>query len=203
MTQGAERREQSKVRDERKRSKTSAKMGGIASKKQSKVLVIGLDNSGKSTIINSLKPTSQQQHTEMNATVGFLIEKFSNRNIAFTMFDMSGSGRYRNLWQHYYEECDAVIYVIDSSDSLRLCVNKDELQSFFNHNAIQKKSKNLPILFYANKSDLPQALSVEQISNALELNAIKQHPWHIQSSNAKSGEGIQDGLSWLTEHVKG
>jgi ADP-ribosylation factor-like protein 6 len=71
-------------------------------KKSSCVLCVGLDNSGKTTIINRLKP-DRAQTTDIVPTVGFTVEKFETQNLAFTVFDMSGQGRYRNLWEHYYK----------------------------------------------------------------------------------------------------
>ena len=53
--------------------------------------------------------------------------KLSDRNVGFTAFDMSGQGRYRNLWEHYYKECQGIVFVVDSSDKLRMVVAKDEL----------------------------------------------------------------------------
>ncbi len=47
--------------------------------------------------------------------------------MGFTAFDMSGQGRYRNLWEHYYKECQGIVFVVDSSDKLRMVVAKDEL----------------------------------------------------------------------------
>lgn len=52
---------------------------------------------------------------------------FPDRNVGFTAFDMSGQGRYRNLWEHYYKECQGIVFVVDSSDKLRMVVAKDEL----------------------------------------------------------------------------
>ena len=60
-------------------------------------------------------------------TVGFKVEQFTKNNIAFTMFDMSGASTHRDLWTAYYGECDAVIYVVDCKDKLRICVAKKEL----------------------------------------------------------------------------
>ena len=107
-------------------------------KKKVNLLCIGLDNSGKSTILQYLKaenvdflnhqvPTCNFQTLEVVPTVGFSVEFFSKSKLAFTVFDMSGQGKYRNLWKHYYPDTDGIIYVIDSSDKDRICVVKDEL----------------------------------------------------------------------------
>lgn len=62
---------------------------------------------------------------------------------------MSGQGRYRNLWEHYYADVQAIIFVIDSTDKFRMVVAKEELQTLLNHDDIKRSSA--PILFYANK----------------------------------------------------
>ena len=61
---------------------------------------------------------------------------FSDRNVGFTAFDMSGQGRYRNLWEHYYRDCQGIIFVVDSSDRLRMVVAKDELDMLLQVNNI-------------------------------------------------------------------
>merc|ERR1719183_2867209 len=122
-------------------------------KQQARILCVGLDNSGKSTIINFLKP-KKAATTDVVPTVGFSVEEFSKANLSFTVFDMSGQGRYRNLWEHYYKEAAAIIFCIDSTDKIRLCVAKDELDG-----VLAAAGRNVPILFFANKMDLPTALS--------------------------------------------
>ncbi|XP_023193360.1 ADP-ribosylation factor-like protein 3 isoform X6 [Xiphophorus maculatus] len=88
-------------------------------KKEVNVLCLGLDNSGKTTIINQLKPSNHPNHLgplseewkhvsqtaaqEIVPTIGFNIEKFKSSSLSFTVFDMSGQSRYRSLWEHYYK----------------------------------------------------------------------------------------------------
>uniref|UniRef100_A0A3Q3GSK3 ADP-ribosylation factor-like protein 6 n=1 Tax=Labrus bergylta TaxID=56723 RepID=A0A3Q3GSK3_9LABR len=161
-------------------------------KKEVNVMCLGLDNSGKTTIINQLKPTPAQ---EIVPTIGFNIEKFKSSSLSFTVFDMSGQGRYRNLWEHYYKESHAIIFVIDSSDKLRMVVAKEELDNLLNHEDIC--CKKIPVLFFANKMDLRDAMSSVKVTQMLCLENIKDKPWHICPSNAIKGEGLQEGLDWL------
>ena len=102
-------------------------------KSKVRVICVGLDNSGKSTVINYLKPKKvrcrrlarqpppprltlpplwrvarQSTAAEVVPTVGFSVEEFAKGNLGFTVFDMSGQGRYRNLWEHYYKVCVCV-----------------------------------------------------------------------------------------------
>ncbi|XP_062258958.1 ADP-ribosylation factor-like protein 6 isoform X4 [Platichthys flesus] len=167
-------------------------------KKEVNVLCLGLDNSGKTTIINQLKPANTQAQ-EIVPTIGFNIEKFKSSSLSFTVFDMSGQSRYRNLWEHYYKESHAIIFVIDSGDKLRMVVAKEELDIFLNHEDI--RSKRIPVLFFANKTDLRDAMSSVKVSQMLSLENIRDKPWHICASNAIKGEGLQEGLDWLHEQI--
>ena len=76
-------------------------MGNIFSDVKRKVIIVGLDNAGKSTLINKMQPDAEPE--EVTATVGFREERFRKNSIQFTVFDMSGQGRYRDLWQRYYD----------------------------------------------------------------------------------------------------
>ncbi|XP_062311933.1 ADP-ribosylation factor-like protein 6 isoform X2 [Osmerus eperlanus] len=174
-------------------------------KKEVNVLCLGLDNSGKTTIINHLKPTnptgsfgplsedwkhvSQTQTQDIVPTIGFNIEKFKSSSLSFTVFDMSGQSRYRNLWEHYY-----------NGDQLRMVVAKEELDNLLSHQDI--RSRRMPVLFFANKMDLRDALSSVKVSQLLCLENIKDKPWHICASDAVKGEGIQEGVDWLQDHIK-
>ncbi|CCI48710.1 unnamed protein product [Albugo candida] len=160
------------------------------------ILVIGLDNSGKTTLINHLKPRKSQTK-EIVPTIGFQVEQFSKANLNFTVFDMSGQNRYRNLWETYYDDVKAIIFVLDSTDAIRLCVVKDELQQLLTHKAIA--SNNAPILFFANKMDLPQALSPVECMEQMELHTLEGKSWHITASDAITGQGVDDGIMWLAE----
>merc|ERR1711915_305409 len=93
-----------------------------------------------------------------------------DRNVGFTAFDMSGQGRYRNLWEHYYRDCQGIIFVVDSSDRLRMVVAKDELDMLLQHPDIQ--ARKLPILFFANKMDMRDAMSSVKVSQTLGLERL-------------------------------
>jgi len=167
-------------------------------KPQCKVLCVGLDNSGKSTVIQHLKPDKKNALKEVTPTVGFNVEQFSRSSIDFTVFDMSGAGKYRNLWEHYYKDAQAIIFVIDCSDKLRMCVVKEELQAMLQN----KHTVNVPTLFFANKIDISDHLTPVECVQYLDLDAVKDRPWHITPSNALTGAGLDDGISWISEHLR-
>jgi GTPase SAR1 family protein len=111
---------------------------------------------------------------------------------------MSGQSKWRNLWEQHYQDVQAVIFVIDSSDKYRMVVVKDELRALLSSKgklfascrgsangaffAAVLKEKKSPFLFYANKKDLPGALSAAEICKELELDSISDRPWHITYS---------------------
>mmetsp|Transcript_6695 Transcript_6695/g.11063 ORF Transcript_6695/g.11063 Transcript_6695/m.11063 type:complete len:177 (+) Transcript_6695:227-757(+) len=175
---------------------------GLGSSKKLKCLVIGLDNSGKSTVVNFLKPNKVE---EVLPTVGFSIEKFrleALKNVKCKIFDMSGSGAYRNLWEHYYEECNGIVFVIDSGDRKRLTSVKEEIRQMLSHEEMGKN--NCPILFLANKKDVKEARTPSELRSLLKLDAktMKERPYQIMATNALTGEGIIDGMAWLTDRLK-
>ena len=116
-------------------------------------------------------------------TVGFAVETFTKDNLGFTVFDMSGQGRYRNLWEHYYPECAGIIFCVDSTDKIRMCVAKDELESMLAEKNIKERS--VPILFFANKMDLPTAESPVNCVQQLSLDKTTDKPWHITCAAAR------------------
>jgi ADP-ribosylation factor-like protein 6 len=164
------------------------------SRREARILVVGLDNSGKTTLIGHLKP-KKAMTSEVTPTVGFQVEEFSKNNINFTVFDMSGQGRYRSLWEHYYRDVQAIIYVLDSSDKLRMCVAKEELAQLLEHEDI--KGARIPLLFFANKMDMPGSLTPDMCAEELELARVRDKPWHMIASNALTGGGINEGIEWL------
>lgn len=168
---------------------------GLTGKKVN-IIVVGLDNSGKTTIIERLKP-KERQTIDVAPTVGFTVDEFKRGALVFTVFDMSGAGRYRTLWEQYYREAQAVVFVIDSADKFRLVVAKDEMDHMLSNPSLRK----VPIIFFANKKDLPTALSPAEIAGALQLDEIKDRPWQIVPSNALSGEGLDKGTDWMAERL--
>jgi len=168
-------------------------------KKDANVLIVGLDNSGKSSIINHFK-NSDLKAVSINPTVGFNVEKFTVKSLNLTCNDMSGQTRYRNLWEHYYGETDGIVFVVDSSDRMRIVVSKEELSSMLDHPVL--KNRNVPILFFANKIDIKTSINLNDIRKELELESIRNKSWHIFECSAHNGNGIENGFEWLVEEIK-
>lgn len=159
------------------------------------IIICGLDNSGKTTIINYMKPEDQRSEN-ISATVGYNVDKFKKGKVEFTAFDMGGAQKFRGLWESYYSNIDGVVFVIDSTDALRMCVVKDELTQMLRHADLS--DTKTPFVFFANKMDLAGAKTPMELTQIVELNAVMgDHPMNIFASNALKGSGIDEGIEWL------
>ena len=163
---------------------------GLIGKKDVRILMVGLDAAGKTTILYQLK---LGEMTQTKPTLGFNVETVSYKNIEFMVWDMGGQDRIRQLWRHYYKNAQALIFVVDSADEERLKEAKEELHKLMQEDEL----KDSVLLVYANKQDMDEALSVQQIADGLELTSLEGRVWYIQACSASTGDGVSDGLDWL------
>jgi len=165
--------------------------------------MVGLDAAGKTTILYKLK---LGEVVTTIPTIGFNVETVEYKNIKFTVWDVGGQDKIRPLWRHYYQNTDGIIFVVDSNDKERLANDssgpnssaKEEL----NHMLSEDELRNAVLLVFANKQDLPHAMSINEMTNLLGLNQIKNRQWYIQATCATSGDGLYEGLDWLAEELK-
>jgi len=122
-------------------------------KKDVKIIMLGLDAAGKTTILYKLK---FGEVVSTIPTIGFNVEEVVYKNIAFNVWDVGGQNRIRLLWKHYLENNHGLIFVVDSNDSERMEEAQEELHKLL---ADEEMSK-VAVLVFANKQDIPGALSV-------------------------------------------
>ena len=164
-------------------------------KKKKKVIFVGLDAAGKTTILYILSEEFGLFGPETVPTIGFNVETLENNDLTFTSWDIGGEDRIRPLWKYYLQDADYVIFVIDSNDHERLEYAQEELFRLINEPSLQ----GIPILFFANKQDLPNALGVKEITERLKLHTIPPNTsWHIQGCSAILKEGIKEGFDWIS-----
>ena len=115
------------------------------------------------------------------------------------MWDIGGQDKIRPLWRHYYQGSDGIIFVVDSNDSDRMEMAREELHAVLSNSELDQ----VPLLVLANKQDLPKAQKVSTIAKGLSLNELRGRNWHIQGTSAPTGDGLYEGLDWLhTEAFK-
>ena len=165
-------------------------------KKQARILMLGLDGAGKTTVLYKL----QLGETLITLpTIGFNVEQVSYKNISFTVWDVGGQDKIRRLWRHYFKNTDAIIFVVDSADRERVAEAREELLQLTN----DEELRGCPVLVLANKQDLPGAMSGAEILNKLQVKGA-QHldKFYVQPATATTGKGLYDGLDWLSGALK-
>ncbi|GAX81634.1 hypothetical protein CEUSTIGMA_g9062.t1 [Chlamydomonas eustigma] len=163
--------------------------------REARILVLGLDNAGKTTILYRLQVG---EVVSTIPTIGFNVETVTYKNIKFQVWDLGGQTSIRPYWRCYYPNTQAIIYVVDSSDTERIGISREEFHAILD----EEELKDAVILVYANKQDLPNALSEAQIAEAMGLHDIKTRPWAIFKTSAIKGDGLFEGLDWLVNTLK-
>jgi len=161
--------------------------------------MVGLDAAGKTTILYKLK---LGEVVTTIPTIGFNVETVEYKNISFTVWDVGGQDKIRPLWRHYYQNTQGIIFVVDSNDKERVDGNsnnseasaKEELHRML----AEDELRDAILLVFCNKQDLPQALSVAEVTERLQLNTIRNRAWYIQATCATTGDGLYEGLDWLS-----
>lgn len=115
----------------------------------------------------------------------------------FTVWDVGGQDRIRALWKHYYANSNGIIFVVDSTDSDRLELARDELKMML----AEPELLRVTVLVYANKQDLPNAMSTQEVAEGLGLHLDRKRKWYIQGACALNGDGLIEGLTWLSNSV--
>ena len=160
------------------------------SPKEHRLLFLGLDASGRTSTLYKL---ILGETVTTIPTIGFNVETYVYNKHSMTIWDVGGCDKIRPLWRHYFQNTQAIVFFVDSTDrerieesewSLGLLLTEDEL-------------RDIPLLVFANKQDLPDAMTAEEVTEKLKLGQIRDHPWYIQPSSAIRGDGLFEGLDWL------
>lgn len=164
--------------------------------KEVRILILGLDGAGKTTILYRLQIG---EVVTTIPTIGFNVETVSYKNIKFQVWDLGGQTSIRPYWRCYYANTDAIIYVVDSCDHERIGTSGDELRAML----AEEELKDAFLLVFANKQDMEGALSAADISEKLGLTELRGRQWSIYKCSAKTGEGLTEGLDWLVNTISG
>ncbi|CAJ0935968.1 unnamed protein product [Ranitomeya imitator] len=163
---------------------------------EARILMLGLDAAGKTTILYKLK---LNETVCTIPTVGFNVETVEPiRNVKFTVWDVGGQDKIRALWKYYYQNTEGLIFVVDSADPERFEEARAELFAILETDEM----RGVPFVVFANKQDLPRAKQPGEVCEELGLRKIGGHQWHVQGCCATTGAGIVEGLEILTDLVK-
>eukprot|EP01083_Nonionella_stella_P084980 235337_1 len=190
---------------------------------ETRILMVGLDAAGMNRVCLALKSCLSSHSQLHNATkgktttlyklklgevvttiptIGFNVETVEYKNIRFTVWDVGGQDKIRPLWRHYYQNTQGIIFVVDSNDRDRIDDSsgsansaKEELHRML----AESELRDAMLLVFANKQDLPNAMSVNEVTERLGLNKLRNRRWYIQSTCARTGDGLYEGLDWLSD----
>jgi len=162
--------------------------------KEMRILILGLDNAGKTTI---LKKYNGEPTNTIEPTLGFNIKTLDHKNYKLNVWDVGGQKSLRSYWRNYFESTDGLIWVVDSADKRRLNDCTTELHSLIE----EERLAGATLLIFANKQDLPGALSAEEIKEVLQLDRIKTHHWKIIHCSAYTGENLLEGINWMVNDI--
>ncbi|KAE8833090.1 hypothetical protein HRS9139_04909 [Pyrenophora teres f. teres] len=183
--------------------------------KEMRILMLGLDNAGKTTIV---KKIMNEDVNSVSPTLGFIIKTIEYDGYKLNIWDVGGQKTLRTYWKNYFEKTDTLIWVVDATDRERIDDCRHELAGLL----LEERLSGASLLVFKNKSDVPGSMSEDEIrevgdgsgaagtcwrANAdgvqgLRLDAIKTHKWHIMTCSAMTGLNLQQGLEWVVQDAK-
>lgn len=156
-------------------------------KKGYRILLLGLDGSGKTTILYQLK---LGETVKTIPTIGFKVETIDYKENNLTICDVGGADKMRILWKLYFQNTDGLIYVVDSKDRDRIDESIEELKKILT----VEELKDCPILLFANKQDINGALTPGEITDKFNIGKNFGREWLVQGASGKIGLGLKEGL---------
>ncbi|XKL68409.1 hypothetical protein PGB90_003900 [Kerria lacca] len=169
------------------------------------VLILGLDNAGKTTYLEAAKTKFNKNYkainpTKITTTVGLNIGKVNISDVSLNFWDLGGQEELQSLWDKYYSESHAVIYIVDSNDRERILESKE----IFDKMISNENLAGIPLLVLANKQDIPQCMGVREVKPIFDQNAhlIGRRDCMVMPISALTGDGVDEGIRWLVESIK-
>ncbi|KAJ3195887.1 hypothetical protein HK101_010719 [Irineochytrium annulatum] len=178
-------------------------MGGLLSalkpkrfgNRQVRILLLGLNGAGKTSILYQIK---LHDVVDTIPTIGFNSETVRYKNLTLQMYDCGGQDSIRPLWRHYFAGCNGLVFVVDSKDAQRFDEARTEL-----HKVLETPDMaGVPVVIIANKQDLPGAHPPDDLIRSLRLNSLNTKKWKVIPGCAKTGDGLQNALQWLSENME-
>ena len=163
-------------------------------KKEPAILILGLDNAGKTTLLNYLV---HEDNKKTQPTQGVNGKSIQCCGITLNVYDLGGQKAIREYWKYYYEDIDALIYVVDGSDEGRIAECNESFQELLKEEKLQK----IPVLVYGNKADLENCLGPDEIIEKLNMNDITGIDWSLYACSALKGTNVKDGIKWIFEKL--
>jgi ADP-ribosylation factor related protein 1 len=163
-----------------------------------RVLIVGLDNGGKTTLLEQmkslyLKTSPRKNLKKIPPTVGLNVGRVSYKKWDVLFWDLGGHKSMREIWENYYDDASAILFVIDSADPSRFSEVKKEVERLLSDSRLA----GIPILIAANKQDVSNALDPQDVASSAGVHTIQSRALHVQGVSALTCEGISESVDWI------
>jgi Arf/Sar family protein len=159
------------------------------------IVVIGLENSGKTTLLSVL---AHGEPVETVPTIGLNVKVFKKGQVNMKCWDIGGQEQYRSEWSRYTKGCDVVLYVVDAAAPQKMETAKKELHKLLDDGSIG----TTPLLVLANKIDIQPHVGETELIERLQLNYVMETPWMVLPISALHCTNIDQVVEWLTAQGK-
>ncbi len=165
------------------------------------MMVIGLDGSGKSTLIENFKAEADKEKVILpTAGVDVGVLNYNARKVVY--YDFSGEGRHRNQWYDFLAEVHAILFVVDATDEKRTMIVRTYIKELFRNEILDKRA--VPILIACNKQDVPNCRDVAALEEDLMIAHLERLPnikYRVMPTSGFDNKGLLDGLNWLNSNI--
>ncbi|PKU69727.1 ADP-ribosylation factor-related protein 1 isoform X2 [Dendrobium catenatum] len=166
------------------------------------VLILGVHKAGKTSLLEKLKSIYLNSEglppDRIVPTVGLNIGRVEASNAKLVFWDLGGQIGLRTIWEKYYEEAHAVVFVIDASCPSSFEDSKSALEKVLRNDDL----RGAPLLILANKQDLPEAVSSEELARYLDLKELGERLYLFEAVSAYDGMGIKYAIEWLVDAME-
>ncbi|CAG9325493.1 unnamed protein product [Blepharisma stoltei] len=166
-----------------------AKLRSLFSRKM-EMVIVGLENSGKTTFINQLSSGSPGQTVP---TIGLNVRTVQQGNLTIKAWDLGGQVQYRTEWARYARGTNVIVFLVDASASQLISLSRKELHMMLE----DRELVGIPLLILANKIDINPHMSEPEIIQGLNLDYVIDNPWLVISISAMRGTNIERVVDWL------
>ncbi|PNH05257.1 ADP-ribosylation factor-related protein 1 [Tetrabaena socialis] len=166
------------------------------------VLILGVDKAGKTNVLERLKTLFTQSFGldpgKILPTVGLNVGRIEAHNHNVIFWDLGGQSGLRSIWDKYYNEAHAVVYVVDAAARPRF----DESRGALDRVMENRELGGAPLLIMANKQDLEGAASALEMGQVMGVERMEGRQFKVLPVSAYTGQGLKDAVEWLVETIK-